>query len=151
MSSPDFEVVISGGHISQEAWLKANGSRKPELSDEQKEVARKLGVADEEYARGVVAMQLGEEAERGRGRILGERIRKILESLGPEYKLDAVIRQGTQLRWLARIEVGGKIFAVAIPMELADDITDAGSDRDMNRLKNLVFFGVGRQDLMLKR
>ena len=150
MSSSDFEVVISGGHISQEAWLKASGSRKPELSDQQKEVARKLGVAEEEYARGVVAMQLGEEAERGRGRVLGERIREILASLGPEYKLDAVIRQGTQLRWLARIDVGGRVFAVAIPMELADDIIDAGSDRDMNRLRNLVFFGVGRQDLIHK-
>jgi hypothetical protein len=150
MSSPDFEVVISGGHISQEAWLKASGSQKPELSDEQKEVARKMGVAEEEYARGVVAMQLGEEAQRGRGRVLGERIQRILESLGSEYKLDAVIRQGTQLRWLARIEVGGKVFAVAIPMELADDVIDAGSDQDTNRLRNLVFFGVGRQDLILK-
>jgi hypothetical protein len=54
------------------------------------------------------------------------------------------------LRWLARVEVGGKVFAVAIPMELADDIIDAGSDQDTNRLRNLVFFGVGRQDLILK-
>ena len=150
MTFPDFEVVISGGHLSQDAWLKASGSQKPGLSDEQKEAARRMGVAEEEYARGVVAMQLGEEAERGRGRVLGERIQRILESLGSECKLAAVIRQGAQLRWLARIEVGQKVFAVAIPMELADDIVDAGSDQDMNRLKNLVFFGVGRQDLIFK-
>ncbi|SRR5712692_5114322 len=150
MATPDFEVVISGGHISQEAWLKASGSRKLELSEEQKEVARKMGVSDEDYARGVVALKLGEEAQRERGRLLGERIQKILEGLGPEYKLAAIIRQGTQLRWLARIEAVGKVFAVAVPIDLADDVVDSGSDQDTNRLKNLVFFGIGRRELIFK-
>jgi len=125
--------------------------QKPELSDEQKEVARKMGVAEQDYARGVVALQLGDEVERGRGRVLGERIQTILRSLGPEYRLTAVVRQGTELRWVARIQAAGKAVAVALPLEIVDDVIDGGSEQDLNRLKNLVLFGVGRRDLIFER
>jgi hypothetical protein len=144
MAPHDFEVVISGGHISQEAWLKAGDALRPELG------ARKLGVSEEDYARGVVALQLGEEVQRDRGKKLGRRIQEILESLGSDYVLNAVIRQGTEERWIARIEVSGKLIAVALPVDLVDDVIDSGAVQDVNRLRNLVLFGVGRQELILK-
>jgi hypothetical protein len=153
METPNFDVVISGGTVSLDHRQRAINAAKeelPDLNEEEKEIARKRGISEEEYARRVLLAHYGEDLQRERGKVFGERIQKILEGLGSEYKLDAVIRQGTQLRWLARIEVGGKVFAVAIPMELADDIIDAGSDRDISRLRNLVFFGVGRQDLISK-
>jgi hypothetical protein len=150
MGTPDFDVVISGAHISPEAWLKASALQKPGLSEEQKEVARKVGIGEEEYARGVVAMQLGEEVQRERGRILGERIQEILRLAGPEYILDAVIRQGTEFRWVARVTVSGRILGVTLPMDLVDDVVDSGSEQELVRLKNLVLFGIGRQELILK-
>jgi len=150
MSTHDFDVVISGGNISQEAWLKAGDARKPELGTAQAEVARKMGVSEEDYARGVVALQLGEEIQRDRGKKLGKRIQEILEPLGSDYALSAVIRQGTEGRWIARVEVAGKLVAVPLPMDLVDDVIDSGAVQDMNRLKNLVLFGVGRQELILK-
>jgi hypothetical protein len=150
MSAPDFDVVISGGNISQDAWLKAGDVRKPELGAAQTEGARKMRVSEEDYARGVVALQLGEEIQRDRGRKLGQRIQEILEPLGSGYALSAVIRQGTEDRWIARIAVAEKLVAVVLPLDLVDDVIDSGAVQDMNRLKNLVLFGVGRQELILK-
>jgi hypothetical protein len=150
MAGPEFEVIVSGGHINPEVWNRADQAQQVGLSDEQKEVARRMGLSEEAYARGVVALQLGEEYQRDRGRVLGQRIQEMLRSLGPEYSLTAVIRQGTELRWIARIEAAGKSFAVALPFDLVDDVVDSGSGQDMDRLKNLVLFGVGRQDLIFK-
>lgn len=152
MGTPSFDVVISGGTVSLEGRqmaLSASETELPKLSEEQKEIARKKGISEEEYARRVLLVQYGEDLQRQRGKVLGEQIQKIVSELGCEYKLVAVIRQGAQLRWLARIE-SGKVFAVAIPMDLADDIVDTGADQDISRLRNLVLFGVGRRELIFK-
>ncbi len=150
METPDFDVVISGVHVNPEAWRKAVDATRVELSREQKEAARKMGVADEDYARGLVASQLGEEFQRGRGKVLGKRIKEILESLGQEYTLTAVVRQGTEFRWIARIEAAEKTVAVALPLDLVDDLVDSGAAQEVERLRNLVLFGVGRQELISK-
>lgn len=150
METPDFEVVISGVHVDPEAWKKAAGIPLPPLSREQSEVAQKLGVAQDDYARGVVASQLGEEYQRGRGMTLGQKVQEILTSVGGGYKLSAVVRQGTEFRWLARIESKGRAVAVALPLDLVDDVIDSGSKQDTERLRNLVLFGIGRQELIFK-
>lgn len=150
METPDFEVVISGVHMNPEAWKKAASIPLPQLSREQIEVAHKLGVGEDAYARGVVASQLGEEYQRGRGITLGQKIQEILAGVGAEYKLSAVVRQGTEFRWLARIESTGKIVAVALSLDLVDDVIDSGSKQDLERLRNLVLFGIDRQELIFK-
>jgi hypothetical protein len=148
METPDFEVVISGVHVNPEAWKRAADAPHPELSQEQKVVARKLGVGEDEFARGVLASQMGEEYQRGRGKTLGQRIQAILASVGSEYLLSAVMRQGTEFRWLARIEAAGKTVAVSLPLDLVDDVVDSGSKQELDRLRNLVLFGIGRQELI---
>jgi len=147
---PHFGVFVSGSTSSVEDWQRAKNAPKadlPRLNEEQKEIARKMGMSEDEYARGVLVLQYGENRQRERGKVLGERIEEVLEDLGAPYKLDALMREGVKFRWLARIETPRGLRNVAIGMELADDVVDSAAVQDLNRLKALVLEALDRRDL----
>lgn len=152
MSSAHFNVFISGTTSSAEDWKKAMSapeSELPELSEQQKEVARKMGIDEKEYARGVLVGKYGEVRERERGEKLGKYIEEILHGLASSYyQLEALVREGTKGRWIARILTPKQVANVAIPSELADDVVDSAASQDIERLKRLVLENIGRSDLL---
>jgi len=151
MATPHFDVFVSGATSSVEDWQRAKNAPKadlPKLNEEQKEVAHKMGISEEEYARGVLVFQYGESRQRERGQKLGERIDKILESLGEAYRLEALIREGTKFRWVARINTPNDVKNVAIGRELADDIVDSATVQDLERLRVLILEALDRKDLL---
>lgn len=80
-------VVIRGSSITIEDWEQANRETKeklPPLSDEQREVSRKLGISEEDYARNLRAMQLG----KGRIRKQVEELKAILIDLVKKIAAD---------------------------------------------------------------
>ena len=148
-----FQVVvqgISGG--SADDWTRAQsapGSELPELSEQQKEVAGRMGIPEEEYARGVLVNKYSEERQLERGKKLGEQVDGILIGLGSSYyQLQALIREGTRFRWVARIVTPKGVKNVAIPFDVADDVVDSGAVQDIERLKQIVLSGIDRQDLI---
>jgi len=151
MAAPHFNVFVSGVTSSVEDWQKAMNAPKtelPKLNEEQREVARKMGISEEEYARGVLVGQYGEKTQLERGRTLGKRIEEILEGLGDPYRLEALIREGVKFRWVARIDTPRESRSVAIPMDLADDIIDSGVVQDLERLRVIILEALGRKDLL---
>jgi len=151
MAAPHFNVFVSGVTSSVEDWQKAMNAPKaelPKLNEEQQEVARKMGISEEEYARGVLVGQYGEKTQRERGQTLGQRIEEVLEGLGDPYRLEALIREGVKFRWVARISTPREPKNVAIGMELADDIIDSAVVQDLERLKVLLLEALGRRDLL---
>ena len=151
MAAPHFNVFVSGVTSSVEDWQKAMSAPKtelPKLNEEQREVARKMEISEEEYARGVLVGQYGEKTQLERGQALGKRIEEILEGLGGTYHLDALIREGVKFRWVARVATPREPRNVAIGMELADDIVDSGVVQDLERLKTIMLEALGRKDLL---
>jgi len=149
-----FEVFVSDHSSSIEEWKQAMAARRselPPLSEQQREVARKFGVTDEEYARGVLAGQYGEKRMRSRGERLGELVETILQGLGPAYRLAAIKAEMFNGRWVCRIETPEKIANVAVPRELADDVLDSGVMEEIDRLKNCLLAGLGRNELIARR
>jgi hypothetical protein len=147
MATSHFSVFISGNTGSVEDWQKAMNAPKnelPKLSEEQREVARKMGMSAEEYARGVLVGQYGERRERERGERLGDKIATIISGLGEPYRLEAVIREGVKARWVARITTDGAPKNIAIGLELADDLIESGTVQDEERLRLLVLQSLGR-------
>ena len=151
MATSHFNVFVSGGTSSVEDWQRANNAPKadlPELNEEQKEVTRKMGMPEEEYARGVLVGQYGEQRQKERGEKLGKKVEEILGGLGATYRLEAVIREGVKGRWLARIETPSAPKNVAIGLELADDLIDSDTVQDEERLRILILQSLGRQELL---
>jgi hypothetical protein len=151
MATPHFDVFISGATSSVEDWRKAMSARKaelPKLNQEQKEVARKMGISEEEFARGVLVTQYGENRQRERGQSLGRQIEEILSGLGEPYRLEALIREGVKLRWVARIITPHEAKNIAIGQELADDIIDSCTVQDLDLLRVLILESLNRKDLI---
>jgi hypothetical protein len=153
MASAHFEVFVSGGASSIEDWRRAMNAPKadlPKLNEEQREVARKMGISEEEYARGVLTTQYGAQREKQRGENLGQKIAEILRGADESYRLEALVREGTKGRWVARIGTGvsQSAVAIAIGLELADDVIDSATVQDVDRLKRLLLEALGRKDLL---
>jgi len=151
MATQHFAVFVSGVTGSVEDWqkaMKAPKSELPKLNEEQKEVARKMAISEEEYARGVLAGQYGENRQRERGEGLGRRVEELLEGLGEPYRLIALIREVGKMRWVARINTPNEPKNIAIGVELADDIIDSATVQDLERLRILLLESLGRRDLL---
>jgi len=146
-----FQVFISGmTGGSADDWLKAKSapdSELPALSEAQKDVARKMGIAEAEYARGVLVSKYSEQRQKARGHRLGEDIIRILNALGPSYDLEALTREGVNFRWVVRITTPNDVKRIAIPLDVADDVIDSGTVQDIEGLKNIILKGLEREEL----
>ncbi len=124
--------------------MSAPKSELPELSAEQKDFAKRFGVSEEDYRRGQAAGQYGNERMRDKGHRLGEQVEQILENLGKNYRLAAVLWEGSRLRWLLRVETPERVVGIPVPFELADDVVDSGILLEIEKLEQIVISGVGQ-------
>jgi len=150
-----FQVIVNSFVHSPEEWkriLDADvAGAVAQLADEERLVAKRLGVEEREVADKIKAGQYGELKLRAKGLSLGEEAKTILDGLGPNYRLVAVLWENSHARWVLRIKAADSIANVPIPAGLADDVVEAGGEQNLERLKNLVLFGVGRQELIFER
>lgn len=137
----NFEVLVSGYGSSVEEWRRAQraaSSELPELSEAQKDVARKFGVTEEEYKRSVLSLRYGEERTRKRAKALGLIIEELLQQIGDAYRLLAVVAEMGKERWVARVQAPAKTVNIAIDRDLGDDIIDSDTVQDRRRLGALL-------------
>ena len=142
-----FEVFVSDYSSSIDEWRAAQAmpkSKLPPLSEEQRHVARKMGIPEEDYRRNVFAGELGEKRLRNRGEDLGLVVEKLLSKLGAGYRLDAVKGEMINSRWLCRVETPEGIVNVAISRELVDDVLDSGATEEREKLKRHILAELGR-------
>jgi hypothetical protein len=97
---------------------------------------------ESEYARGVLADDLGRNRQQEKGRKLGQVISGLLDELEPGWKLDSLIRRGTEFMWIARVDGKGHEVEVETPLDLADDVVDSESLSPRNRLEELLRAGL---------
>jgi len=141
MNPAGFEVYIPDYSSSVAEWRRAQHappSELPELTAEQKEVARKFGITEEEYARNVLAGQYGRQRVRQRAQALGEAVQEVLNHLGRMYRVIAVSRDMDHPGWVVRIETQKEDVDVFVSQELADDLFDSSSGGEKERLRRRV-------------
>ena len=148
-----YAVSVSDYAASVDHWRlaqQATRSQLPKLDQQQKELARKFKVSEEEYARGVLAGIYGQKAMRGRGRSLGEVVQGILDGLGPDHRVVAVFAEMSKGRWIVRIHTPNEVANIAVPRELADDVVDSGATEDIEKLRVCVLSGLGRKEFLVR-
>jgi hypothetical protein len=118
------------------------------LTDAEKNVARELGLAEEQYRQSKADLLAGEERRRGRGQNLGEIVQQFLTELGPDYRILSVTWNVDTLTWRLEIGTPGGVENVVLSWELVDDALDARTKTEFRRLRNMVFFGLGRRDMI---
>ena len=141
MATQGFQVYISGGNVSLDDWRQAMVAPEkelPMLSENQREAARFVGMAESEYARGVLADELGRNRQQGKGKRLGSVIGEILDRIGQGWRLDSLIRKGVEFAWIARLEGEGYKTEVTIPLDLAEDVSDSEDQFPKGRLEAIL-------------
>jgi len=146
MSAAEFKVLVSDYTSSAEEWQRAQRAPKselPQLTEEQRAVARGFKITEEDYARGVLAGSYGRERQRNRGKLLGEEIQRMLDQEGAGSQVVRVAYQTDRLRWLVSVQTPGGIANVAVPRELADDVVDSGLWDQIDALRARVASALG--------
>ena len=119
------------------------------LTDAEKDVARKMGLAEEQYRQSKADLLAGEDRRRSRGQDLGDIVQQFLTELGPDYRILSVTWNVDTLTWRLEITTpGGTKKNVVLSWELVDDALDARTKTELRRLRNMVFFGLGRRDMI---
>lgn len=112
----------------------------PPLTAEQREVARKLGISEDDYARSALA------GERTREQLLHktERLAKVVDTAaknsatGKPVEVQRVILRAIDHRFDIDLRVDGSTIPVRIDEGLVDDYFESGSEDSELRLKRIV-------------
>lgn len=148
---------------SGEEWMRALKTPVedlPQLSDSENARVKKEGLSEDEIIdrrRNLLLQQLKEERVRKMGLSLGGISKEVMSGLGPQYELKAAIYEPLKSRWMLRIvlrrpdSTPESVMHVAVPGELADELVQWKTLADMDRLKELILRGVGREELIVRR
>ena len=135
------EIAVDGwrsGAAEREAARSLSPEQLPRLTDEQRSVARKLGIPEEEYARSIVA------GERNRDVLLlkTERLARLLEQrtemLGIGAYVDRVTLRTVQDRFDVELRINGRTLPLRIEESVVDDYFDNGSKDAEERLGHIL-------------
>jgi len=153
MNRASFEISVSDFTSSVDEYRRAQCAPKselPELTDDQKAVARGFKISEEEYARGVLAGVYGRERQRSRGRRLGEAVHSILSVPGRSDRVVRVSYEMDRARWIVSIESAGGAVDVAVPRELVDDFLDSSMREPKEQLQARVARALGLSSTLAK-
>jgi len=153
MTTGQIEIVLPLAYstpTSAEEWKRAMavpGSQLPSLSAQQREIARKFNIPEEEYARNVLAGSYGLEKTRKKANDLGQAVQAAIGPLDVGYRVTAVIRDVNRLGWVVRIETSAGDVNVLVSKELAEGLLDSGSESEKEQLRIRVLSSVEQAKL----
>jgi hypothetical protein len=75
----------------------------------------------------------------------------ILREIGDGYHIRGVVGDEDRSRWFVNVQTPSEHVSIPVPAELAEDLSASGSHFGLTRLRNLVLFFVGREELIWKR
>jgi hypothetical protein len=142
MTVPEFQVNVPSGFSNSDVRS---------LSDTEKSMAGAMGLSEEQFRQSKLQYLLGEKRRRDRGRDLGEQVERILAELGTGYRLTSVTWTSDTLSWRLEIDTPEGQQNIALSSELVDEALDARTRRELQRLRNMVWFGLGRRDLIFEK
>ena len=124
------DVIVEGWRASPADWQAASrepADQLPPLSEAQREVARKLHIPEEDYARSAFAGKrtqaaLLEKAQRF-ARLLDARVKKLREAAS----VSTVVLRTIDHRFDVEISDGKKLLPLRIDENIVDDLLEGGS------------------------
>ena len=139
MATQNFQVNVPSGFSNPDV---------ENLSETEKGLSPSFG-GDGGFRRLKREYLLGEEQLRDKGRVLGEMVQKFLDEIGPGYHLTKV-NWNNSGSWTLEIDTPGGSQNVVLSWFLVDDVISEKTRTELQRLRNLVLFGLGRRDLIFQ-
>jgi hypothetical protein len=123
----------------------------PRLTPERKAIAKGWGLSEEDERRLVLRLDLAEKRMEAEGAKLGDAAVAILRSLGDDYRLRAVIRDGREDGDILRIESPGGVLELKLVRSLRERILHNAGITAQEDLKREILTSLGRSDLLVAR
>jgi len=124
------EITVQGWRSSPAEWDATRGipsAELPALTDEQREVARKLGISEEDYARSVLAGRRTQDVLLQKAEALGAFLEGRITGKHPQVRVDRVVLDAVEHRFVVELNVSGKSRILRIDEDIIDDYLDSGS------------------------
>ncbi|PYX00725.1 MAG: hypothetical protein DMG89_03590 [Acidobacteria bacterium] len=142
MATSNFQVNVPPGFSNPDPQ---------NLSDTEKSAARVMGLSEEQFRQSKVELFRADERRRERGYELGKEVEKILKDLGAGYRLTSITWNSNTLSWRLEIETPQAQQNVVLAWDLVDQVLDSMTHSELQRLRNMVWFGLGRRDLIFEK
>jgi len=124
------EIVIEGWRAGGEERKEANSvpaSELPPLSDVQKEVAKKMGISEEDYARSAFAGKLNQERLLQKTRRFAENLDSKLRSKIQGARVDRIRLLTLEHEYRIELTANERTTFFRVPEEMVDDFIEGGS------------------------
>jgi len=124
------EIVIEGwraGSEERKAAATVAAADLPNLTEEQKTVARKLGISEEAYARSTYAGRENQKRLTEKTKRFARLLEKRLAALAEGARIDRVRLVTIEHEYRVDISANGKIIHFRLPEEMVDDLIEGGS------------------------
>jgi hypothetical protein len=135
------EIAVDGwrsGDADRDAVRNLSAEQLPRLSEEQRAVAKKLGIPKQDYARSVVAGERGREALLAKTERLARLLEQRIAALGIDGRINRVTLRTIQGRFDVEVQVNGRVLPLRIEETLVDDYFDNGSADSEQRLAHIL-------------
>jgi hypothetical protein len=139
------EIVIEGwraGSEERKAAANAAAADLPALTEEQKTVAKKMGISEEAYARSTYAGRRNQERLTEKTKRFARILEKRLAALAEGARIDRVRLVTIEHEYRVDISTNGKIIHFRLPEEMVDDLIEGGSasieEQIANRLEHVL-------------
>jgi len=149
-----FEIHVPGLQVSLDENARANAlpaSELPPITEGEQEFAQRHGMSEEAYRRAKLALMFGHQRKEARASELGIQVEKILSALGSGYRLASVTWNTDTLSWRLEIDTPQEKQNVVLSWELVDDALDFRTQSELQRLRNMILFGLGLRDLIFEK
>ena len=135
------EIAVDGWRSSVADWDAVRNipsDQLPPLSPEQREVARKLGIPEQDYARSVLAGERNREALLGKAQRLAHLLEQRLKKSGIAGQVNRVLLRTVEHRFDVELRIDGRTAPLRIEESLVDDYFDSGSTDAEERLGRIL-------------
>ncbi len=139
------EIVIEGWRAGGEERKEAAGvpaDQLPPLTGDQKSVAKKLGISEEDYARSAYAGKRNQDRLIDKTRRFAEILEERLQSISEGARIDRIRLVTIEHEYRIEITLNNRKLFFRVPEEMVDDFIEGGSAeigrQIMNRLETVV-------------
>jgi len=135
------EIAVQGTKAYPSDWQAVRAIPRdelPALSDEQRQVARKLGISEEDYARSALAGQRTQEVLLQKTEALARFLKKRIEASGLPVTINRVVLVVIEDKFTVDLEVNGRPVVLRIDESVVDDFFDSGSEEAEKRLGRIL-------------
>jgi hypothetical protein len=139
------EIAVDGWRPSAVDWDAVRSvptEQLPQLTSEQREVARKLGFPEVEYARNTLAGERSQDrllAKTERlGNLLSRSLAERASALGVDTRVSRITLRTIQDRFDVEVQVNGRVLPLRIEESMVDEYFEAGSSEAEQRLTRVL-------------